>query len=214
MKEKSLMASLGCIDDELVSSAVDYKPTRVNWFKFAVVAACAVLVIGISVEFFVSHIGAHAVDSMRTGVCYELSNIEELSALCGEDLLIGNLDLSEMTVVENALYYNPNRDSEDTGDLRNHILRAESEEISISVCTWFFGDLDSHKNNTLFTPQNTEVYNIDGIDILVVPHPFESLSECFYRYATFEHNDKVYFISAQSNEPGSVIEIIERMLEH
>lgn len=215
MKETSLVMSLSYIDDELISSAVNFKPSKKTWLKYvAVAAACAVLIVGVSVNFVVPHIGTHAVDPQRTGTCVELSNIDELSALCGKELLISRLDLSEMNVVENSLYYDSDSDRIETGSIRNHILRAETETMSISICSWFFGNLNSHKSDTLFTPQNTKVYNIDGVEVFVVPHPLEFLSESVYSYAIFEYDDVVYSISVQSNEPNMIIQIVECMLGH
>lgn len=214
MKETSLVISLGCVDDELISGAADYKPSRISRLKYAAVAACAVLVMGIAARFTLPLLGTHAVDSQRTGSCFELSSVDELYELYGRELLISRLDLSGMTVKENNLYYDSDGAAENTKDWRNHILWASSAELDISVCTWFFGSLDSHKNDMLFTKENTKVYNINDVDVFVVPHPLGFLSERIYDHAIFEYDDIVYYISVQSNKPDMILDIVESMLEH
>lgn len=215
MKEKSLTAALGCIDDDLVSDAIYYEPIRLNWLKYAAVAAGAVLVIFASIGFAVSHIGTHAVDPWQIGVCHEISDMDELSALCGEELLVNNLDLSKFDVWENALYCD-----EETGEPRDHILYAdpkgdpkETGITDISICTWFIGDLESHRTRAIFTAKKTEVYDISGVKVYVAPHPFEfNLTDHFDRYAVFEYNDKVYYIEVRSYKADKILEIVESML--
>jgi len=124
------------------------------------------------------------------GVCEEISDLHDFSETCDNPIL-GKL-ADYLRTEENLrhsveLWYDENGSADDPKTWNTLITDAESDEYSISMCSFFSGDVESHKVSLVFTKKNTRVVNINGTKVLIAPHPHsgEPITEWFFGITPF-----------------------------
>lgn len=209
MTNKDLYRELGNIDPSMVEAAAPAeKVRRMNgWMKWAAIAACLCLVVGVVFRVAIGFAPNQATDVFREGNLIEITNESELPAQYNGNLLAFNLNFENY-----EFYYENDGVAENTDDWYSLLSSKGSEEGRI-VLHCMFGEttIEDWKVSKVFTKKTTETININGIEVLIARHE-PSLQYAYWHYAIFEYDNVVYDIRVQSDNADYVFEVLNQLL--
>lgn len=233
VKAPKLAIAMNYIDDDLISGAIDYKPTppkaNISWFRHAIVAACLCLVVvGVfSVLPYENWFEHQADDPNWEKTHYETVSLADIEAVCGTDLLLDKMALSD------NYFSNYNLEILENGSFDN---AADWKSLSVDV----------NYGNTVIDPDNDNLFcfisfdgSTDGIYIMdflndaatvemngyTVEYNEMSSDEAaadgltmgsnldYHGWAKFIHNGYAYYIATHSDNPDFFELTLEQMLK-
>lgn len=190
--------------------ATKKKPKKRTWVKWASLAACLCLVVGVAFRIAIGFVPNQATDIYREGTLIEITSESDLPAQYDGKLLAFNLECSQY-----EFYYKQDGSAENTEDwysLLGAKYDAEAEGRIVLHC--MFGDttVDDWKLSSIFTKKATEKIDVNGVEVLIARQEL-SLDYEYWHYAIFEYDDVVYDIRVQSNDAEYVYEVLDTLIQ-
>lgn len=184
------------------------KPKRRTWVKWASLAACLCLVVGVAFRIAIGFVPNQATDVFREGNLIEITNESELPAQYDGTLLAFNLNFKNY-----EFYYKSDGVAENTDDWYS-LLASKGDAKGRIVLHCMFGDttVDDWKVSKVFTKKATEKINVNGVEVLIARHEL-SLNYTYWHYAIFEYDNVVYDIRVESNDAEYVYEVLDTLIQ-
>ena len=214
MTNKEFYREFGNIDPKMIEAAAPaekvQKKKRNGWVKWASMAACLCLIVGVAFRIAIGFVPNQATDVFREGTLIEITSESDLPAQYDGKLLAFNLECSQY-----EFYYKQYGSAENTEDwysLLGAKYDAEAEGQIVLHC--MFGDttVDDWKVSSVFTQKATETINVNGVEVLIARHEL-SLNYTYWHYAIFEYDDVVYDIRVKSNNAEYVYEVLDTLIQ-
>ena len=228
-----LAIAIGYIDDDLVTEAVEYMPVpkkeKIAWFRYAIVAACLCLVaVGIfSVSPYENWSEHQAEDPNWDTTHYETAALADIEAVCGTDLLLDKMALTDnyysnyhLEIIENGSFDNPEDWKSLSVDVNygNGIVDPDNDNlicfISFDGSTDgiyimdFLNDAATAEVNGYTVEYNEMSLDDAAADGLTLPGNLD-----YHGWAKFTHNGYAYYIATQSDNPDFFELTLEQMLK-
>ena len=215
MTNKNLLQAMGRIDPALIADAspdaTQKKTANKTWVKWASIAACLCLIVGVAFRIAVGFVPSQATDIYRNGNLIEITDESELPAKYDGELLAFNLGFESY-----EFYYSSDGVAENTNDW--YSLLASKRDANGYILLHCMFDAASKQNSTqdwkvdsVFTPDATQKTTINGVEIEIAQHE-NSLAYKYWHYAIFEYDGVVYDIRVQSNDANYVFDILNKFL--
>ena len=228
-----LAIAIGYIDDDLVTGAVAYMPaqskTKIAWFRHAIVAACLCLaVVGVfrvlPYENWFEH---HAEDPNWEKTHYETIALADIEAVCGTDLLLDRMALTDSYFSHYNLEIIENGSFENTADWKSlsvnvnyggAVVDQDSDNlfcfISFDGSTDgiyipdFLNDAATVEVNGYIVEYNEMSSDEAAADGLTLGSKLD-----YHGWAKFTHNGYTYYIGTNSDNPDFFELTLEQMLK-
>lgn len=218
MTQEKLIDAITDLDSDILNRYFDMKadlaakkkPKKRTWVKWASLAACLCLVVGVAFRIAIGFVPNQATDIYREGILIEITSESDLPAQYDGKLLAFNLECSQY-----EFYYKQDGSAENTEDwysLLGAKYDAEAEGRIVLHC--MFGDttVDDWKISSIFTKKATEKIDVNGVEVLIARQEL-SLDYEYWHYAIFEYDDVVYDIRVQSNDAEYVYEVLDTLIQ-
>lgn len=218
MTQEKLIDAITDLDSDILNRYFDMKadlaakkkPKKRTWVKWASLAACLCLVVGVAFRIAIGFVPNQATDVFREGTLIEITSESDLPAQYDGKLLAFNLECSQY-----EFYYKPDGSAENTEDwysLLGAKYDAEAEGRIVLHC--MFGDttVDDWKVSKVFTKKATEQINVNGVEVLIARNE-PSLNYTYWHYAIFEYDNVVYDIRVESNDAEYVYEVLDTLIQ-
>lgn len=221
------------IDDDLISGAIEYENKRAkknNWLKWGAMAACLCLVVvGAFTMFPYENWTEHQEDAPNWGKThFETVELNEIEAVCGTDLLLDKITLSDDYHSEYILEISEEGDFKNTdlwSNLSVSITNGEdihdqsSAGVDYAFCFISFdGDtgainlplwesdttMELNGYSVQYSEKTNEEYAAEGITL--------GHKQNYHGYAVFTHNGYTYYLSTNSENADFFDSIINQML--
>lgn len=240
MKVSKMAAAVGYIDDDLVTEAVDFKISSIHisilWMRrVAVICLCVLLLIPLGGILYMASFAARGVDPYEKTHLFRTSELEEIEAICGSDLLLDRITVSgsrsalyrlELTK-EGTNFHDPahwkylfievkNGDSVFDINWDNfacYILfdgsELGSELVSLGMTT--VDDFEDIAVATIngYTVEYAQVWSGETPELQEAYTPYGG---SYHGWAKFVHKGYTYFITVHSNDPDYLVEVLEQLL--
>ena len=228
-----LAIAMNYIDDDLISGAIDYMPApkkaNIIWFRHAIVAACLCLaVVGVfrvlPYENWFEH---QAEDPNWEKTHYETAALSEIEAVCGTDLLLDKMTLTDSYFSHYNLEIIENGSFENTADWKslsvdvnygNTVIDSDSDNlfcfISFDGSTDgiyipdFLNDAATVEVNGYIVEYNEMSSDEAAADGLTLGSKLD-----YHGCAKFTHNGYTYYIATNSDNPDFFELTLEQMLK-
>ena len=214
MTNKEFYRELGNIDPKMIEAAAPaekvQKKKRNGWVKWASMAACLCLIVGVAFRIAIGFVPNQATDVFREGTLIEITSESDLPAQYDGKLLAFNLECSQY-----EFYYKQDGSAENTEDWYSLLgAKHDAEAEGQIVLHCMFGDttVDDWKVSSVFTQKATETINVNGVEVLIARHEL-SLNYTYWHYAIFEYDDVVYDIRVKSNNAEYVYEVLDTLIQ-
>ena len=233
MKTPKLAIAMGYIDDDLVSGAIEYKPIpkkiKNTWFRHAIVAACLCLAfVGVFTLLPYQNWFEHQADDPNWHLThYETTTLSDIEAICGTDLLIDRLALSDncfrnyhLEIVENGSFDNPEDWKSLSVDLNygNEIIDPDGDNLFCYIS--FDGSADGiYIMDFLNDATTIEIsgYTVEYTEMSMEEAAANGLTLGsnldYHGWAKFTHNGYTYYIATHSDSPDFFDLTLEQMLK-
>ena len=228
-----LAIAMNYIDDDLISGAIDYMPApkkaNIIWFRHAIVAACLCLaVVGVfrvlPYENWFEH---QAEDPNWEKTHYETAALSEIEAVCGTDLLLDKMTLTDSYFSHYNLEIIENGSFENTADWKslsvdvnygNTVIDSDSDNLFCFIS--FDGSTDGiyipdFLNDAATVEVNgyTVEYNEMSSDEAAADGWTLGSKLDYHGWAKFTHNGYTYYIATNSDNPDFFELTLEQMLK-
>lgn len=234
VKAPKLAIAMNYIDDDLISGAIDYKPvpqkTKMAWFRHAIVAACLCLVVVgvfsvLPYENWFEH-QAEAPNWEKTH--YETATLADIEAVCGTDLLLDKMALSDnyfsnyhLEIIENGAFDKPEDWKSLSVDVNygNSIVDLDGENLYCYIS--FDGSTDgiyimNFLNNAATLEINgytVEYKEISSDEAAADGWAIGGSNLDYHGWAKFTHNGYEYYIATHSDNPDFFDMTLEQILK-
>ena len=218
MTQEKLIDAITDLDSDILNRYFDMKADlaakkklkKRTWVKWASMAACLCLVVGVAFRIAIGFVPNQATDIYREGTLIEITSENDLPAQYDGKLLAFNLKCSQY-----EFYYKQDGSAENTEDwysLLGAKYDAEAEGRIVLHC--MFGDttVDDWKVSKVFTKKATEQINVNGVEVLIARNE-PSLNYTYWHYAIFEYDNVVYDIRVESNDAEYVYEVLDTLIQ-
>lgn len=228
-----LAIAMNYIDDDLISGAIDYKPApkkaNIIWFRHAIIAACLCLaVVGVfrvlPYENWFEH---QAEDPNWEKTHYETATLSDIEAVCGTDLLLDKMTLTDSYFSHYNLEIIENGSFENTADWKslsvdvnygNSIVDQDNDNLFCFIS--FDGSTDGiyipdFLNDAATVEVNgyTVEYNEMSSDEAAADGWTLGSKLDYHGLAKFTHNGYTYYIATNSDNPDFFELTLEQMLK-
>ena len=175
--------------------------------KWASLAACLCLVVGVVFRIAIGFVPNQATDVFREGNLIEISDENELPVQYDGELLVFNLGFEQY-----EFYYKMNGKAENTDDWYS-LLASKRDTNGYIVLHCMFGETtaDDWKVSKVFTKDATEKVTVNGVDVQIAKNE-PSLDYEYWYYAIFEYDDVVYDLRVKSNDANYVFDVLNTIL--
>ena len=205
---------IGEVDERKVADALNVVPhkRKMSWVKWSAIAACLCLVI-VGVFSIFPH--------------YETAALADIEAVCGSDLLLDKMTLSDnyfsnynLEIIENGSFDNPEDWKSLSVDVNygNGIVDTDNDNlicfISFDGSTDgvyimdFLNDAATVEVNGYTVEYNEMSLDEAAADGLALPGNLD-----YHGWAKFTHNGYAYYIATQSDNPDFFELTLEQMLK-
>ena len=228
-----LAIAMNYIDDDLISGAIDYRPApkkaNIIWFRHAIVAACLCLaVVGVfrvlPYENWFEH---QAEDPNWEKTHYETATLSDIEAVCGTDLLLDKMTLTDSYFSHYNLEIIENGSFENTADWKslsvdvnygNTVIDSDSDNLFCFIS--FDGSTDG-----IYIPDFLNDDATVEVNGYIVEYNEMSSDEAaadgwtlgskldYHGWAKFTHNGYTYYIATNSDNPDFFELTLEQMLK-
>lgn len=211
MTNANLLQAMGHIDPKLIADAAPDVPQKKSanktWVKWASLAACLCLAVGMMFRIAIGFIPNQATDIFREGNLIEISNESELPAQYDGKLLAFNLEFEQY-----EFYYKTDGSAENIEDWYS-LLASKQDANGDILLHCMFGEttVDDWKVSRVFTEEATETITINGVNIQLARNEL-SLDYEYWYYAVFEYDDVVYDIRVKSNDANYIFDVLNTIL--
>lgn len=211
MTNANLLQAMGHIDPKLIADAAPDVPQKKSanktWVKWASLAACLCLAVGMMFRIAIGFIPNQAPDIFREGNLIEISNESELPAQYDGKLLAFNLEFEQY-----EFYYKTDGSAENIEDWYS-LLASKQDANGDILLHCMFGEttVDDWKVSRVFTEEATETITINGVNIQLARNEL-SLDYEYWYYAVFEYDDVVYDIRVKSNDANYIFDVLNTIL--
>ena len=214
MKREKISEAMGNISSRHIKEAAEFKAeekphrNKTHWVKWASLAACLCLVVGVAFRIAIGFVPNQATDVFREGNLIEITNESELPAQYDGTLLAFNLNFKNY-----EFYYKSDGVAENTADWYS-LLASKGDAKGRIVLHCMFGDttVDDWKVSKVFTKKATEQINVNGVEVLIARNE-PSLNYTYWHYAIFEYDNVVYDIRVESNDAEYVYEVLDTLIQ-
>ena len=215
MTQEKLIDAITDLDSDILNRYFDMKadlaakkkPRKRTWVKWASMAACLCLVVGVAFRIAIGFVPNQATDVFREGNLIEISNESELPAQYEGKLLAFNLGFEQY-----EFYYKTDGKAENTDDW--YSLLASKRDINGYIllhCMFGKTTVDDWKVSKVFTKDATETIAVNGVDVQIAKNE-PSLDYEYWYYAIFEYDDVVYDLRVKSNDANYVFDVLNTIL--
>lgn len=228
-----LAIAMNYIDDDLISGAIDYKPApkkaNIIWFRHAIIAACLCLaVVGVfrvlPYENWFEH---QAEDPNWEKTHYETATLSDIEAVCGTDLLLDKMTLTDSYFSHYNLEITENGSFDNTADWKslsvdvnygNSIVDQDNDNLFCFIS--FDGSTDG-----IYIPDFLNDATTVEVNGYIVEYNEMSSDEAaadgltlgskldYHGWAKFTHNGYTYYIATNSDNPDFFELTLEQMLK-
>ena len=215
MTQEKLIDAITDLDSDILNRYFDMKadlaakkkPKKRTWVKWASLAACLCLVVGVAFRIAIGFVPNQATDVFREGNLIEISNESELPAQYEGNLLAFNLGFEQY-----EFYYKTDGKAENTDDWYS-LLASKRDTNGYILLHCMFGEttVDDWKVSKVFTKDATETIAVNGIDVQIAKNE-PSLDYEYWYYAIFEYDDVVYDLRVKSNDANYVFDVLNTIL--
>jgi len=215
MTNTNLIHAIGRIDPKLIADAApdveQKKPANRTWVKWASLAACFCLVIGVAIRVGIGFVPSQMTDIYREGNLIEITQESELPANYDGKLLAFNLGFENY-----EFYYTTDGVAENTDDWYSLLASKYDDNGDVLLRCMF--DAASKQNpdqdwkvDAVFTSDATQTKTINGVDVEIAQTK-NSLKYKYWYYAFFTYDGVVYDVRVQSDNPEYVYEVLNQLL--
>ena len=215
MTQEKLIDAITDLDSDILNRYFDMKadlaakkkPKKRTWVKWASLAACLCLVVGVAFRIAIGFVPNQATDVFREGNLIEISNESELPAQYEGKLLAFNLGFEQY-----EFYYKTDGKAENTDDWYS-LLASKRDINGYILLHCMFGEttVDDWKVSKVFTKDATETIAVNGVDVQIAKNE-PSLDYEYWYYAIFEYDDVVYDLRVKSNDANYVFDVLNTIL--
>jgi len=213
MKREKISEAMGNISSRHIKEAAEFtmeeKPhkSKTSWVKWASLAACLCLVVGVAFRIAIGFVPNQATDVFREGTLIEITNESELPAQYEGKLLAFNLGFEQY-----EFYYKTDGNAENTDDWYS-LLASKYDTNGDIILHCMFGEttVDDWKVSRVFTKEATQTKTINGVEVQIAQNE-NSLKYEYWYYAIFEYDDVVYDIRVQSDNADYVYEVLNELI--
>ena len=228
-----LAIAMNYIDDDLISGAMDYKPApkkaNIIWFRHAIVAVCMCLaVVGVfrvlPYENWFEH---QAEDPNWEKTHYETATRSDIEAVCGTDLLLDKMTLTDSYFSHYNLEIIENGSFENTADWKslsvdvnygNTVIDSDSDNLFCFIS--FDGSTDG-----IYIPDflnDAATVEVNGYTVECNEMSSDEAAADgwtlgskldYHGWAKFTHNGYTYYIATNSDNPDFFELTLEQMLK-
>ena len=228
-----LAIAMNYIDDDLISGAIDYMPApkkaNIIWFRHAIVAACLCLaVVGVfrvlPYENWFEH---QAEDPNWEKTHYETATLSDIEAVCGTDLLLDKMTLTDSYFSHYNLEIIENGSFENTADWKslsvdvnygNTVIDSDSDNLFCFIS--FDGSTDG-----IYIPDflnDAATVEVNGYTVECNEMSSDEAAADgwtlgskldYHGWAKFTHNGYTYYIATNSDNPDFFELTLEQMLK-
>ena len=228
-----LAIAMNYIDDDLISGAIDYKPApkkaNIIWFRHAIIAACLCLaVVGVfrvlPYENWFEH---QAEDPNWEKTHYETATLSDIEAVCGTDLLLDKMTLTDSYFSHYNLEIIENGSFENTADWKslsvdvnygNTVIDSDSDNLFCFIS--FDGSTDG-----IYIPDflnDAATVEVNGYTVECNEMSSDEAAADgwtlgskldYHGWAKFTHNGYTYYIATNSDNPDFFELTLEQMLK-
>lgn len=215
MTDTNLLHAMGNIDPRLIAEAapdvITGKSSGRTWLKWGAMAAGLCLVAAAAWRISVAFTPSQCTDIYRNATPYEIESVYDLPAEYEGKILAQNLELSERATVD--FYYIEGGSPTDTEDWYSLIVSDSQRDRELLMhCMFGEGAVDDWKVRMVLTNAATQEVTINGVEVQVARQKYSLEYEYSY-YAIFGYDDVVYDLRVKSNEPDSIYEVLNQLLE-
>ena len=233
VKTPKLAIAMNYIDDDLISGAIDYKPApkkaNIIWFRHAIIAACLCLaVVGVfrvlPYENWFEH---QAEDPNWEKTHYETATLSDIEAVCGTDLLLDKMTLTDSYFSHYNLEIIENGSFENTADWKslsvdvnygNTVIDSDSDNLFCFIS--FDGSTDG-----IYIPDflnDAATVEVNGYTVECNEMSSDEAAADgwtlgskldYHGWAKFTHNGYTYYIATNSDNPDFFELTLEQMLK-
>lgn len=228
-----LAIAMNYIDDDLISGAMDYKPApkkaNIIWFRHAIIAVCMCLaVVGVfrvlPYENWFEH---QAEDPNWEKTHYETATRSDIEAVCGTDLLLDKMTLTDsyfshynLEIIENGSFEN----TADWESLSVDVNYGDSVVDQDSDNLFCFISFDGSTDGIYIPDFLTDAATVE-VNGYTVEYNEMSSDEAaadgwtlgskldYHGWAKFTHNGYTYYIATNSDNPDFFELTLEQMLK-
>ena len=228
-----LAIAMNYIDDDLISGAMDYKPApkkaNIIWFRHAIVAVCLCFaVVGVfrvlPYENWFEH---QAEDPNWEKTHYETATLSDIEAVCGTDLLLDKMTLTDSYFSHYNLEIIENGSFENTADWKslsvdvnygNTVIDSDSDNLFCFIS--FDGSTDG-----IYIPDflnDAATVEVNGYTVECNEMSSDEAAADgwtlgskldYHGWAKFTHNGYTYYIATNSDNPDFFELTLEQMLK-
>lgn len=228
-----LAIAMNYIDDDLISGAIDYKPApkkaNIIWFRHAIIAACLCLaVVGVfrvlPYENWFEH---QAEDPNWEKTHYETATLSDIEAVCGTDLLLDKMTLTDSYFSHYNLEITENGSFDNTADWKslsvdvnygNTVIDSDSDNLFCFIS--FDGSTDG-----IYIPDflnDAATVEVNGYTVECNEMSSDEAAADgwtlgskldYHGWAKFTHNGYTYYIATNSDNPDFFELTLEQMLK-
>ena len=183
------------------------KPKKNAWVKWASMAACLCLVVGVAFRIAISFAPSQETDIFREGILIEIANENELPAQYDGQLLAFHLGFEKY-----EFYYKANGSAENTEDWYS-LLASKRDTNGYILLHCMFGEtaVGDWKVSSVFTKDTTETVTVNGVKVQIAENEM-SLDYEYWYYAIFEYDDVVYDLRVKSNDANYIFDVLHTIL--
>ena len=232
MKKEDMFDVIGEVDERKVADALNVAPhkRKMSWVKWSAIAACLCLVIvGVFSIFphYENWFEHQADDPNWKKTHYETAILADIEAVCGTDLLLDKMALSDnyfsnynLEIIENGSFDQPEDWKSLLVDVNygNGIVDPDNDNlicfISFDGSTDgvyimdFLNDAATVEVNGYTIEYNEMSLDDAAADGLALPGNLD-----YHGWAKFTHNGYAYYIATQSDNPDFFELTLEQMLK-
>lgn len=223
-----LAIAIGYIDDDLVTGAVEYMPAHKNniiaWFRYTIVAACLCFVVIGALKWFPYMNQTDDPNWSKTH--FQTTDLGEIEAICGTNLLLDQLSMSGeyhseyiLEISENGIFNNApdwnnlsvslsNGDSisdQTSGDDIYCFISFNGDTSAIDTSLWAGqSSMEMNGYSVKYNEKTTADYTAEGITL--------GYTQDYHGYAVFDHAGYTYYLSTHSDDPDFFDETLKNKL--